>query len=151
MKGTRHRQRQEKKKTCKLPKKREKHKTEGEETVARQHKTYTRIWQGIHFFFLRFLSPGLQWKYSISSTPVFPYFENHKATERTHLLCCFLAAGSHTTGVWPQILSSTSYMLLESPGITETLPYRITHRVSSPQRVRESGVVIVQLALHGGF
>lgn len=52
MKGTRHRQRQEKKKkNGKLPKKREKHKTEGEETVARQHKTYTRIWQGIPFFF----------------------------------------------------------------------------------------------------
>lgn len=103
------------------------------------------------FNFLRFLSPGLQWKYNISSTPVFPCFEDHKATERAHLLCCFLAAGIHTTGVWPQILSSTSYMLLESPGITETLPYRITHRVSSPQRVRESAAVIVQLALHGGF
>lgn len=51
MKGTRRRQRQkEKKNNCKLTKKKEKHKTEGEETVARQHKTYTRIWQGIQFF-----------------------------------------------------------------------------------------------------
>lgn len=111
-----------------------KHKAERKvKTVARQHTTYRRIWQGIQF--LRFRSPGLLWKYNISSTSAVPSFKNHKGVQSASTPHCFLPAGTHTLKLgwrYYQAHHTCFWKVLGLPGF-----YSIGLRVEFLQRENE--------------